>query len=60
MNKHLMLLNGGKFDIERNCNGEAATTNGFLLRRCRIYPTTPGGYIVAPGCCNRTCFGGHG
>ncbi|MCG1042041.1 hypothetical protein KQH60_05430 [Mycetohabitans sp. B8] len=42
MDKHLMRLDDGKFYIEHNCNGEAATTNGFLLRRCLISPTTLG------------------
>ncbi|MCF7697640.1 hypothetical protein KPG66_16870 [Mycetohabitans sp. B2] len=41
MDKHLVLLDDGKFYIERNCNGEAATTNGLLFRRCLISPTTP-------------------
>ncbi|KIG11214.1 hypothetical protein BurMR1_1874 [Burkholderia sp. MR1] len=50
MQKQLVLLDDGKFFIERNCNGEAATTNGFLLRRCPVSLTTPSGY---------ECIGGY-
>ncbi|WP_237575921.1 hypothetical protein [Mycetohabitans sp. B8] len=49
MDKQLMLLDDGKFYIERNCNGEAATTNGLLFRRYPISPTTPGGYECVGG-----------
>lgn len=43
MDKHLMLLDDGEFYIERNCNGDEATTNGFLMRRRPVSLTTPGG-----------------
>ncbi|WP_321820856.1 MULTISPECIES: hypothetical protein [unclassified Burkholderia] len=39
-----MLLDDGEFYIERNCNYDAATANGFLQRRCAIGRSTPGGY----------------
>ncbi|MGF6813170.1 hypothetical protein OKW30_008387 [Paraburkholderia sp. Clong3] len=44
MDNKFMLLDDGQFYIERNCNGDAATTNGFLQRRCEFSATTPGGY----------------
>lgn len=58
MDKHLMRLDDGKFYIEHNCNGEAATTNGFLLRRCLISPTTLGAYECVGGC--ERCTAGNG
>ncbi|MCF7697053.1 MULTISPECIES: hypothetical protein [Mycetohabitans] len=57
MDTHLMLLDDGKYYIERNCNGEAATTNGLLFRRCLISPTTPGGYECVGG--YEQCTGGE-
>lgn len=50
MDKRLILLDDEEFYIERNCNGDAATTNGFLHRRCPVSLTTPGGY---------ECIGGY-
>ncbi|WP_434716314.1 hypothetical protein [Paraburkholderia sp. A3RO-2L] len=49
MVKHLTLLDDGEFYIERNCNGDEATTNGFLMRRCSVSLTTPGGYECVGG-----------
>lgn len=44
MTNELILLDDGQFYIERNCNGDAGTTNGFLQHRCKFGSTTPGGY----------------
>lgn len=43
MDKHLMLIDDGEFYIERYCNGDEATTNGFLMRRCPVSLAWPGG-----------------
>ncbi|NLP65530.1 hypothetical protein [Paraburkholderia sacchari] len=50
MAQQLILIDDGVFYIERNVNGDAAVTNGFLLRRCKVGVTTPGGY---------ECIGGY-
>lgn len=39
-----VLLDDGKFYIERNTNFVPGAATGFLLRRCPISLTTPGGY----------------
>lgn len=50
MNKELILLDDGQFYIERNCNGDKETTNGYLLRRCETGQ-------AAPEACE--CIGGY-
>jgi hypothetical protein len=49
MVSELVLIDDGTFYIERNVNGDPATTNGFLLRRCATGVTTPGGYECVGG-----------
>ena len=39
-----VLLDDGKFYIERNVNFAPGAAAGFLLRRCATSLTTPGGY----------------
>jgi hypothetical protein len=44
VSKELILQDDGLYYIERNCNGDPDTTNGFLQHRCPVTATTPGGY----------------
>jgi hypothetical protein len=49
MKDALILKDDANFVIEVNVNGDPATTNGFLCRRCCISITTPEGLEAAGG-----------
>jgi hypothetical protein len=44
VDKTLLLLDDGNYYIERNCNGDPLTTNGFLHRRYVFGTTKPAVY----------------
>lgn len=49
MEKEQTILDDGEYLINLNCNYDAKISPGFLLRRCSLSPTTPGGYDYVGG-----------